>query len=453
MPFFRYSGTDTQGNPIQGSVQATSPDEALKSLRARGMNVSVQGATASIADGRVVPPAANVPVRASGQSPAAKPQAAAIPPRQGSSQAPVTALRSAAGTVRTRRGSDKERFFLFSQLASYMRSGINPAQAFADVGMRLPQEHYREAMRWISQQVGEGHSLADSMCRYPDLFPPHVVGITRAGEMGGFLPEAFTAISQQGEASHKFRRSLWVVWVVAIHAFLVIPAAWLMYTLFPRVWEIVSDSGAADFSSGLQAVGQAFWELLKWPILPSAALIYLVAFVLYRWVNSRPMTGRRHRWSLNTPIFGGRAKHEGLSLFSWILSNVAQAGVSPHRSWDLGVESVPNEALKERLRQAGERLHTGERLSTAFFESRLFPHEYAPMMATAEATGDIPGTLKRLSEMSRSEFEVSTSKSKAAAWVMSTTAMALTAGIVLILLVVMWYVKLPATVLKDFEVP
>ena len=435
MPFFRYAGTDNQGNPVQGSVQAASPDEALKALRLRGMQVDVAGAQ-SAAVSRVQP----VPTAL---SPSAPPRSVPAPPKVGPS-API---------VHTRRASDKDRFFLFSQLASYLRSGINPAQAFGDVGARLPREDIRDAMRWISQRVGEGQSIADAMSRYPDLFPGHVVGMTRAGETGGFLPEAFTAISQQGEAAHKFRRSLWIVWVVAIHAFLVFPVAWMMYTVFPRAFKITEQSGAADFGGGMSAMGQAFWELFKWPIAPTAALVYVLAILLFKFANSRRMTLKRHGWSLRTPILGGRAKNEGLSLFAWVLSNVARAGVSPHRSWELGVESVPNEALKERLRQAGGRLPSGERLSSAFFESRLFPQEYAPMMATAEATGDIPGMLNRLSEMSRTEFEVSTSKSKAAAWVMSTSAIALTAGIVLILLVVMWYVKLPATVLEGLEVP
>lgn len=444
MPFFRYAGTDPQGNPVQGSVQAISPDEALKALRARGLNVNIDGTRGHQT---AIKP----------QAPIHNPQSTNIAVAQPVS--PVIARRQAATVpapppvVHTRRSSDKERFFLFSQLASYMRSGIGPNQAFLDVGMRLPREDVREAMRWIGQSVGEGMSIADALARYPDLFPAHVVGIVRSGEAGGFLPEALTAISQQGEAAHKFRRSLWMVWVVAIHAFLVFPVAWMMYTMFPRAYEITAESGAEGFSGGISAIGTAFWELFKWPIAPTAAAVYVLAVVLYKFVNSRPMTLRRHGWSLRTPILGGRAKNEGLSLFAWVLSNVAKAGVSPHRSWELGVESVPNEALKARLRDAGARLHSGERLSKAFFDSNLFPHEYAPMMATAEATGDIPGTLHKLSEMSRSEFEVSTTKSKAAAWVMSTTAIAITAGIVLILLVLMWYVKLPETVLKDLEVP
>lgn len=450
MPFFRYAGTDPQGNAVHGSVQAGTPDEALQALRARGLNVQVDGASnpAPVSVPAYAPPIRVQPPASSGSSSALASTISPVIARRQAALAPPT-----AAVVATRRGTDKERFFLFSQLASYMRAGVNPAQAFGDVGQRLPREDYREAMRWISQSVGEGRSIADALARYPDLFPPHVVGTVRAGEAGGFLPEAFTAISQQGEAAHKFRRSLWMVWVVAIHAFLIFPVAWMAYTVFPRAFEITYESGADGFSGGLSAMGTAFWELFKWPIAPVAGAVYILAIVLYKFVNSRGMTHKRHGWSLRMPILGGRAKNEGLSLFSWILSKVAQAGVSPHRSWELGVESVPNEALKSRLRDAGGRLQSGERLSKAFFDSQLFPQEYAPMMATAEMTGDIPGTLQKLSELSQSEFELSTTKSKAAAWVMSTTAIAITAGIVLILLVVMWYVKLPETVLKDLEMP
>jgi type II secretory pathway component PulF len=150
---------------------------------------------------------------------------------------------------------------------------------------------------------------------------------------------------------------------------------------------------------------------------------------------------------------GGRARHEGISLFAWVLGKVAQGGGTPHQSWEVGLECVPNLALRRELREAGQKLHTGERLSAAFSGTRLFPEEYAPMMATAELTGDVPGTLQTLSDLSRRDFETSTTKSKAAAWVMSSTALVVTGGIILILMVVMWYYRLPETILKGMDVP
>lgn len=456
MPFFRYAATDPQGKAVQGTVQATTPDEAARALAQKGFKLTAfldPGAKHAI-------PAAVQPkhdVRQTTYDSVAKPPQRVVPIVLESPSIPVvhqvTGGRKPLTPKRTRRGSDKDRFFLFTQIANFLRAGVNPHQAFGDMGARIRNENYREAMLAVAQHAAEGVPISDVLAAYPDLFPTHVVGLVRAGEMGGFLPEASTAVAQQAEAAHKFRRSLWVVWVVAINAFIVIPGGYLIYRAFPRAYEITSTTGAEGFGGGLSAVASAFIELIIWPVGPMALFIYLLSFAIYKWVNSRRMGLRRHGWSLRAPVLGGRAKNEGLSLFTWSLSKVAQAGVPPYRAWELGVETVPNLALKERLTAMGGRLHSGERLSTAFYDSKLFPDEYAPMMATAEMTGDVPGTLQKLSELSRGEFEISTTKSKAAAWIMSSTALIVTGGIFLILVVVMWYYRMHEVILKDFQVP
>lgn len=447
MPFFRYAATDPQGKAVQGTVQATTPDEAAQALAQKGFKLTAfldPGAKHAI-------PAAVQP----SPRPANVAAQQVVPIVLETPSSPivhqVTGSRKPLTPKRTRRGSDKERFFLFTQISNFLRAGVNPHQAFGDMGSRIRREDYREAMLAVAQHAAEGVPISEVLAAYPDLFPTHVVGMVRAGEVGGFLPEAAQAVAQQAEAAHKFRRSLWMLWAAGINLFLVFPVAYLFYRGVPRAYEITEQSGAQDMGGGLSAFGAAFWELIKWPVGPAALLIYTLTILFYKWVNSRPMALKRHGWSLATPVLGGRAKNEGLSLFSYVLSKVAQAGVPPYRSWELALESVPNLALREKLRGAGSKLHSGERLSKAFYDSRLFPDEYAPMMATAEMTGDVPGTLQKLSEMGRHEFELSTSKSKASAWVITSTAVIVTMGVIVIFFALTMYVKLPATVLQGLE--
>jgi hypothetical protein len=40
MPFFRYAATDPQGKAVQGTVQATTPDEVARSLEQRGFKLT-----------------------------------------------------------------------------------------------------------------------------------------------------------------------------------------------------------------------------------------------------------------------------------------------------------------------------------------------------------------------------------------------------------------------------
>ena len=38
--------------------------------------------------------------------------------------------------IRTPKGSDKDRYFLFSQISQFLKAGVNPAQAFSDLSAK-----------------------------------------------------------------------------------------------------------------------------------------------------------------------------------------------------------------------------------------------------------------------------------------------------------------------------
>jgi type II secretory pathway component PulF len=112
------------------------------------------------------------------------------------------------------------------------------------------------------------------------------------------------------------------------------------------------------------------------------------------------------------PVFNKRTRHEGLSVFAWTASKLAKSGLSPARTWSLAAESVPNNAMRDEMVAMGLRLNGSEKLSDIVRGSPIFTEEYMPLIATAEVTGDIPGTLDRLSQASRTEFETAETYAK-----------------------------------------
>jgi hypothetical protein len=73
------------------------------------------------------------------------------------------------------------------------------------------------------------------------------------------------------------------------------------------------------------------------------------------------------------------------------------------------------------------------------FKSDLFPQEYAPMVATGEMTGDVPGALERLSQVSRVEYDTGTVKSKAFTSTLGCTTLLAVTGFVTIMIYYIWY--------------
>jgi type IV pilus assembly protein PilC len=433
MPFYQYRATDSTGRMVEGKLQAVDSNAAREALLQAGMKaVDVIGLNQ---------PPAMAPAMASRGAPTHRTQTLGSEPQQ-------------VAETRTKPGSDKDRFFLFSQMAAGFRAGINPAQMFADMRVRCPA-HYAPSMDALYHATSEGMPISDVMARFPDLYPHHVVGLTRAGEQGGFLPDALDEVAEQAQSAHKFRRFFFWIWVVAINALISIPLIWVATAAFLRAYdEIDKNGGAMDVGGALGVILVSFVQQLIWPWGPVIAAIYFGLWWLKRYLSSPKALHLRHTLGLKYPVFGPRARQENLARFSWTMSRLSRSGIAPARAWQLAAESVPNVAMRDLLSMGGSGWLEGrEKLSDLIHRSGIFPEQYAPMVATAEYTGDIPGAMDRLAQMSRIEFETATNYAKLRSGGWGCLALFVTSGIVLMILMKFWYYDLIQKVLSGFDTP
>jgi general secretion pathway protein F len=382
MPAYRYIAVDPSGRQVQGDLQVDSLRDASQALAAQNLKVI------KIEPGPN-PPTASLPLA----------QAAAS-----RSQAPLpTVVRTAPSTYR-------QLFLTFSQLASYLRSGVPPQQAFSDLASRAPSKAIGDSFLTVKEMASQGKAISDGLELYPDLYPPHVVGVIRAGEQGGFLPDAASQVAQQTEESMNFERPFWWVRVVAISSFFILPIAWALVRAALDTWGVQDRAGGS--APGLAVLLQESKKYLTGTVLPLFILFGLV-LVLGGWLwKKTKLRQARHTLAFAVPLFRKRAIHEGSTTFTWALSNLAKAGVLPFRAWALAVECVPNVVFQNKLRRIGKLMGERTPLSKALKDSHAFPKEYAMIVQTGEMTGSVPQALMDAAKMSRAEFEVTGVESK-----------------------------------------
>lgn len=416
MPFFTYEGQRADGQPVNGRIQATDGRAALALL-------AQQGIRARLTDPNSPPASTSGAVRPATATP--RPAVAPIPPAARPSgsptvaRTPVTVPATAAPVVihdvpvqRPRiwgpRGTDKERMFLFSQLAAQFNSGYNPAQGFAELIARSPAK-YHDALRALAAAASEGSKLAPIMARYPDLFPEDVVGLIGAGEEGGFLPAAAEEVARHAEENRKFRRFFWWIWAVVINVVFIVPVALWIGQGLVKTWEEMERTGGAG--DGFKVVGQTFGEVFTSVVLPICVISAITLWVANRIWTSRRFTSVRHRFAAYTPVIGRRARYEGLSRFAWTLALLARGGMPPNHAWPTAAATVPNRAIRDQILRAGAGMTERDRLS-GVLKARLFPIEYSQLVETAEYTGDTSGTLQKLADLSYSDFTIAQKQAK-----------------------------------------
>ncbi len=449
MSLYRFTAFDATGKEHEGTVQAPDAQAAAKQLSAQGLRVrmiqeSKGSPTPAAPQAHAVPrPVSTAPQRIKTAPP--QPRVAPTPAAPQIVNMPAASM---PAVFHTAAGTDKERFFLFSQIASGLRAGINPAAFFNEIAPRA-KGVYRDSLQKLANSATEGIPMSSVMGQYPDLYPPGVVGAVRAGEQGGFLPDACDMIAQQAENSHKFKRFFWWVSSVTVSGLICVPAILVFRIACLAAFDEVDKRGGGSSQQVVADMLHSAWQSFLWPYGPATAAFFALWFIIWRFTLASASLKLRHKLGLAWPVFGKRAKHENLTVFSWTMSRLTAAGLPHQAAWEMAAAAVPNLAMQGKLLEIGKRTANSEKISEAVGSSRLFPQEYAPTISTAELTGDLPGAMEQLSRTSRTEFEAQQNyaKLRGAGW--GCLATMVTSGFVLAVALWMWYREIPAKMLKD----
>ena len=440
MPLFQYRAQDNEGRTVEGMVTADNASAATQSLTARGFRIfdlaqkGVTVAPTPAAAPRPTPPKPNPQTSSPPQAPRSfsqqvvNPAATSFhtPTRRSGGQSEQILMNAPAAArptsvpagpqrvnlpvaapvqiVRTKRGTDKANTFLFSQLASFFRAGINPAEAFTRLSSTHPKPWYRESLTEAAKATAEGLRFSQVLERYPDLYPPHIAGMIRAGEEGGFLVEATEAVAEQTNESLKFNRwPLFLFWWV-FGNIIFLPPCIALSSALEKMTDTFFGPNATPGADGPTVMMQATLHALLWPVGPLTILSTAVCWGSYWWWMQLKQRMLRHRALLRVPTIGKRARSESLATFAWVLSMVSRAGIAPRTAWNVAAGAMPNLALGERMRQVGVQMHDGTKLSEAIYNSGVVPEEYGPIVSNGELVGDVSSALMTISTASRDDF-------------------------------------------------
>jgi general secretion pathway protein F len=132
----------------------------------------------------------------------------------------------------------------------------------------------------------------------------------------------------------------------------------------------------------------------------------VAAFLAFRY-SLRAPTARLafHERLLRLPMFGRLIRGVNTARFASTLSILTGSGVPLIRSLEAGAATLSNEALKANVLDALARVREGVPLSRALGAGKQFPPMLIHMIASGEATGELPEMLERAAQTMSSEVE------------------------------------------------
>lgn len=294
------------------------------------------------------------------------------------------------------------------QFATMVNSGLSLLRALNILVDQTENKELARVLGEVRNDIETGNSLSAGMGKHPEVFPPLMVNMCRAGEVGGFLDSVMLQIANNYEAEVRLRGKVksamtYPVVVLCIAVVAVIGMLLFIVPTFEKLFE--SLGGTLPLPTRVLVMLSAG---LKFAIIP---LIVAVVVGLAVWRRVKRTVRVRNvvdPLKLKLPVFGELFRKIALTRFARNLGTMMQSGVPILQSLDIVAETTGNIVLERATRAVQESVRTGESLSKPLTEHPVFPPMVVQMMAVGEETGALDTMLHKIAEFYDQEVESTT---------------------------------------------
>jgi type IV pilus assembly protein PilC len=344
-PTFAYRAQSLDGQPLSGTIDAATADQArerLESLRLRVLEL--------------------------------EPAAAAI----------------GAGTGRGLRGDD---FITFNQqLAHLTAAGLPMEQGLRLIAQDLRRGRVAATVRQIADDLEKGNSLGDSFQKYASRFPPAYGRLIDAGVRSSNLSGMLLSLGQHLQTVARLRSALWRALSYPIMVFLALcfVVAFIGHFVLPR-FEVVF----RDFGTRLPAITEfllAGSRVMGWgAIVAAVGVIGLI--ILWQVLRS---TGRdavlRDVIGLHLPLIGQTLKRSLISRWCDAVRLGISGGLDLPAAMRTAADAVGSPRLAREVEQLVLRIESGQPLDNGGGRRGLIPATVLAAMELSSRQGG-PGVL------------------------------------------------------------
>ncbi|MDA9912997.1 type II secretion system F family protein [Candidatus Nanopelagicales bacterium] len=297
---------------------------------------------------------------------------------------------------------------LCRQFATMINSGLTLLRALSILEDQTNNKALAKVIGVVRSRVEGGSSLSAALGEHEDVFPPLMINMVRAGEVGGFLDEVLLQIATNFEAEVRLRQKVKsamtypvVVFVMAILAL----TAMLLFIVPTFEGLFAQLGGELPLPTRILVIMSSVLKLLA-PVLIVALII---AGVLWRKYKNDPrVRDVVDPMKLKMPVFGKLFQKIALSRFSRNLGTMIAAGVPILQALDIVADTSGNVVVARAVRDVEESVRSGEPLARPLTNHPVFPPMVVQMMSVGEDTGSLDTMLHKISEFYDQEVEATT---------------------------------------------
>ena len=356
MAKFAYKARDSHGKLIRGFVEGNSRDEALASLRNKGLHVTQIQATPQSGLSRII-----------GHS---------------VSRQPV---------------KSKILAVLARQLAIQLEAGVSLIASLQLLEEQSQDKRLAKALYAIRLDIASGSSFTSAIGKHKSVFPHEFIHLVETGELAGELPTVFDQLAEyyqrMDELQKKVSEALMYPAIIGAVAFVMIFV--LIYFILPMLIANFTVLGVQPPQITQMVLNFRHFTVQYW-YLVMAVLVTVSAFG-YGYLQTEHGQYIKDKVTLGLPVLGNLRKMVIFSRFCRVMSMLLSSGISMVKALGIVERLIRNRVISQAFRDARFAVEKGHGLTEPLKHHPIFPTMLVQMVAVGEETGNLERTLMHLS--------------------------------------------------------
>jgi len=305
----------------------------------------------------------------------------------------------------TPRVSGKDLAVFSRQFATMINAGLPVLTALKVLSRQSGSKRLSHALSLIATEVEAGESLSAAFLRQINIFPPVMVHMIAAGEVGGILDEVLERLAVQIEKEELIRQKVRsaLVYPAIVSSVAVLVVAFLMIFVVPKFVAIYADMEielpfATKMLMAISNGFQRFWWVGTLAIVGGI-------FGLRWWLRTEQGALFWAGTSLKLPIMGPMVSKRAIGRFARTRGGLLSSGVSILKALAVVEKTVGNVVISGAIRDTAEAVRQGQRLAEPLRASGHFPDMVLEMVNVGEETGTVEEMLIKISDFYDDEVQ------------------------------------------------
>jgi type IV pilus assembly protein PilC len=294
------------------------------------------------------------------------------------------------------------------QFATMVNSGLSLLRTLTILSEQTTNKELARVLSVVRNEVETGTALSAALAKHPRVFPPIMINMVRAGEVGGFLDSVMMQLATNFESEVKLRGKVksamtYPVVVLCISVVAVIGMLLFIVPVFKKLF--LQLGGKLPLPTQILVDLSGALEIL----LPAAVVGAIVFAVLWgKYKHTAQVRNVIDPLKLKMPVFGKLFQQIALSRFTRNLGTMMHSGVPILQSLDIVADTTGNVVVGRVVRDVQDSVRTGEALTAPLSKHPVIPAMVVQMMTVGEETGALDTMLHKISEFYDQEVEATT---------------------------------------------